>query len=167
MNSIAFSSATLTEEQARDIASAYIRGEKDPPRIAQLLQVDSFDLNLLMHPLVRGFIVEFQRALRTDYSLADHMFKLKEIRNAAMDDENYKVALSAEVQIGKVAGHYDPKPLGDDDPNAETIDPTKLTTEELRRRLAKAIGATIPPEALPAPEEEPNDDSDEVSLRMV
>ena len=165
MNSIAFSSATLTEEQARDIASAYIRGEKDPPRIAQLLQVESFDLNLLMHPLVRRFIVEFQRSLRSDYSLTDHMFKLKEIRNAAMDDDNFKVALSAEVQIGKAAGLYDPKPLGDDDPGAETVDPTKLTTEELRRRLAKAIGATIPAKELPPPEDD--EDSEEVNLRIV
>jgi hypothetical protein len=95
------------------------------------------------------------------------MFKLREIRNAAMDDDNFKVALSAEIQLGKVAGHYDPKPLGDDDSDPNSVDPTKLTTDELRRRLAKAIGATIPPEALPAPESEPDEDSDEVSLRMV
>jgi hypothetical protein len=165
MNSIAFSSATLSEEQARDIASAYIRGEKDPPRIAQLLQIDSFDLNLLMHPLVRRFIVEFQRSLRSDYTLHDHMMKLKEIRNSALDDENWKVALASEIQIGKAAGLYDPKPLGDDSDNPDAIDPTTLTTEELRRRLAKAIGATIPQKELPAPEED--EDSDDVNLHLV
>jgi hypothetical protein len=165
MKSIAFSSATLTEDQARDIASAYIRGEKDPPRIAQLLEIDSFDLNLLMHPFVRRFIVEFQRSLRSDYTLHDHMMKLKEIRNSALDDENWKVALASEIQIGKAAGLYDPKPLGDEDNNPDAIDPTTLSTDELRRRLAKAIGATIPPpRELPAP---PDDDSDEVNLHLV
>lgn len=151
MNSIAFSKETLDEKQAREIAEAYIKGEKDPPKIASILGVDSFDLNLLMHPFVRKHIVEFQRSIRANYSLHDHIDKLKEIRDAAFDDENYKVALAAETQVGKAAGHYDPK-IADDGVGKE-VDPTKLSTEELRRRLAKSIGAVIPqdkePTALP------------------
>jgi hypothetical protein len=168
MNSIAFSTATLTEEQARDIASAYIRGEKEPQRIAELLEVPSFDLNLLMHPLVRKFIVQFQRSLRTDYSLFDHMAKLKEIRNAAMDDDNFKVALTAEVQIGKAAGLYDPKPFGDDDEGDGPVDPTTLSTDQLRRRLAGMIGAEIKPtqKSLPSPSVE-NLDDDEVDIGLA
>lgn len=144
MNSIAFSNETLNEQQAKQIAEAYVKGDKDPPKMARLLGVDSFDLNLLMHPLVRRFIVYYQKAARDEYSLSDHLSKLKEIRDAAFDDDNYKVALVAETQIGKAAGLYDPKPFGDDDTGVEGVDATKLTTTELRRRLAQQIGAVIP-----------------------
>jgi hypothetical protein len=149
MNSIAFSAATLTESEARQIAEAYVKGDKDPLTMAKMLGVDSFDLNLIMNPAVRRFIIAFQRAVRAEYSLANHISKLKEIRDAALGEDNFKVALAAETQLGKAAGLYDPKPL---DPNGEgglaDADPTKLTTDELRRRLAKQIGAVIPQPSL-------------------
>jgi hypothetical protein len=152
MNSIAFSAATLTDEQALELAQAYVKGDKDPLRIARILGVDSFDLNAIMHPLTRGHIVRLHRATSAEHSLADHMAFLKKIRNAAFDDDNFKVALAAETQLGKAAGHYDPKPAGDDSDPTKQLDPTKLTSDELRRRLASTIGAVIPApkqEALP------------------
>ncbi len=164
MNSTVFSRETLNEGQARQIAEAYIKGDKDPPRIAQILQVDRFDLNLLMHPLVRGFIVEFQRNIRVNYTLHDHMEKLKEIRDGALDVDNFKIALSAETQIGKAAGLYDPKTP--DDMMLDELDPAKLTTDQIRQRLAKSIGAVIP-KPRPALEYDETLDDDDLDVNMV
>ena len=167
MNSTEFSVGTLTEQQAQEIAAAYIKGDKDPPRMAKILGVDQFDLNILMHPLVRRFVVQFQRAIASNYSLDDHMDQLKKIRDAAFDDENWKIALSAETQLGKAAGHYDPKPLGDDPNNPDNIDPAKLSTDELRRRLARSIGAVIPTgtaDELPAPDSDSSEADDDEDM---
>jgi hypothetical protein len=160
MNSIAFSLDTLTESQAKSIAEAYVRGDKDPPTMARILGVDSFDLNLIMHPLTRRFIVLFQREARAEYSLTDHLSMLKKIRDAAFDDENWKIALSAETQLGKAAGHYDPKPMDPEDPGSGggMIDVGKMSTTELRRQLAKTIGAVIPQK--PAELEDNSDEED-------
>jgi hypothetical protein len=165
MNSTAFSVATLTEEQALEIAKAYIQGDKDPVRMARILGVDSFDLNLIMHPLARGYIVKLHRETGAAHDLTEHMRQLKKIRDAAFDDDNFKVALAAETQLGKAAGHYDPKPAGE--VSSGELDPTKLSTDELRRRLAQTIGAVIPQkeqELLPGSVEaqESDEDSDEV-----
>lgn len=173
MNSIAFSAETLTNDQALQIAEAYVRGDKDPPRMARLLGVSSFDLNLLMHPMVRAHIVNIQRSIRQKYSLDDHIDQLKRIRNAAFNDDNFKIALAAETQLGKAAGHYDPKPPGEDGSPDQPIDPTKLTTAELRRRLARTIGAVIPVEeepSLPPPqpgEADALEDEDEVDTNQI
>lgn len=150
-----FSVATLSDEQALEVAQAYIKGDKDPLRMARILGVDSFDLNILMHPLTRGHIVRLHRALEAQHSLSEHQKQLKKIRDAAFDDENWKVALAAETQLGKAAGHYDPKPAGDGELPGGQVDPTKLTYEDLRRRVANSVGAVIPneePKALPEPE---------------
>lgn len=146
-----FSVETLTEAQASEIADAYFKGDKDPAKMAAVLGIDRFDLNIIMHPLVRNEVVKRQRLLNGVYSIEEHISKLKEIRDAALTDENFKVALSAETQIGKAAGLYEPKLPGEDIPG-ESIDPTKLTTAELRRRIARSVGAVIPSQdALPAP----------------
>ena len=142
MSSTEYSVATLNEDAARLIAEAYVKGQKEPLRIARILGVESFDLNLIMHPLVRGFINEFQAAIRETYSLHDHVLKLKEIRDAAMDDDNFKIALSAETQIGKAAGLYDPK-TPDGDGGGKDVDPTTLTTDQLRARLTGLSQAKI------------------------
>lgn len=153
-NFTVFSVATLNEEGARLIAEAYVKGQKEPLRIARILGVDSFDLNLIMHPLVRGFINEFQAAIRETYSLHEHVLKLKEIRDSAMDDDNFKVALSAEVQIGKAAGLYDPK-TPDGDSGGKDVDPATLTTDQLRARLAGVQKAIAAPPPMPAEDERP------------
>jgi hypothetical protein len=156
MNSIAFSVATLTEDQALDVATAYVKGQRDPVRMAKLLGVDRFDMNIVMHPLVRGHVVRMERVAQAQCSMEDHMNKLAEIRDAAFDDENWKVALAAETQRGKAAGLYDPKLPDDESLPDGKVDPTKLSGPELRRKLAGMIGAVIPQgEAvaeLPAPE---------------
>ncbi len=143
MKSSAFSVQTLTEAEAELLADAYVRGDKDPPKMALILGVDSFDLNSLMHPLTRAGIIRRQQSVRSLHSLEDHIDKLKEIRDAAFEAENYKVALAAETQVGKAAGHYDPKvPTDPESDKPEEI--AKLSTDQLRRRLAKAVGAVIP-----------------------
>jgi hypothetical protein len=166
MSSIEFSVETLTDEQAQSIASAYVKGDKDPLRMARILGVDQFDLNLIMHPLTRGYIVKFHRETSHVHSLEEHMRQLGKIRDAAFDGEEFKVALAAETQLGKAAGHYDPKPTGDD--GEGQLDPTKLSPGELRRRIASAVGAVIPTEgqtALPEPgslEEQERDEHGEI-----
>lgn len=143
MSSIDFSVATLTEEQALELAQAYVKGDKDPLRIARILGVDSFDLNAIMHPMTRGYIVKLHRETSAHHSLDEHMRQLGKIRDAAFDDENFKVALAAETQLGKAAGHYDPADAGALPPGAP-IDPTKLDAADLRRRVAGIVGAVIP-----------------------
>jgi hypothetical protein len=166
MSSTEYSAATLTEQEAEKIANAYVKGERDPLRICRILGVPSLDMNLVMHPLVRNFIVQMERTARISCTMDDHMEQLVKIRDAAFDDENWKVALAAETQRGKAAGHYDPKPAGDD--GEGVIDPTKMPIEELRRRVAGMVGAVIPERTLPAPEPEPGSlegqeaDSDEI-----
>jgi hypothetical protein len=153
MNSTEFSVETLTEDQAQEIAEAFVRGDRDPQRMARILDVPKFDLNLVMHPLVRKFVVTMERAAQAICTMEDHQSQLIKIRDAAFDDENWKVALAAETQRGKASGLYDPK-LPGDLPDADQIDPTKLSYDELRRRLAKTIGANLPEDAkaLPSPE---------------
>jgi hypothetical protein len=164
MSSTEFSVATLTEEQAQQIASAYIKGDRDPRKMARILEVAEFDLNLIMHPLTRGFIARMQRELDAVHDLGEHMRQLKKIRDAAFEDDNFKVALAAETQLGKAAGHYDPKLAGSDDD--DELDATKLSTDELRRRLARLAGVKLPePLTLPPPgsiEGQELQDSDEI-----
>lgn len=138
-----FSVATLTEEEALLIADAYFRGEKDPPKMARILGVDQFDLNILMHPFVRRKIVQLQRQMEVSYGLREHAEQLKTIRDAAFADDNFKVALQAETQLGKAVGIYEQKLPGDGDGDGN-VDPLKLSSDELRRRLAKMIGAVVP-----------------------
>jgi hypothetical protein len=153
MSSTAFSVNELTEELALQVAEAFVLCDRDPTRMARKLGVDRFDLNIVMHPMVRSYIVKMERMTVVSCTLEDHMKQLAKIRDAAMDDENYKVALAAETQRGKAAGHYDPKKLDDPADDGKPIDATKLSSEELRRRLAKFIGASITdPNALPPPE---------------
>lgn len=144
MRSIAYSVATLTDEEAEQVAAAYIKADKDPLRMARLLGVDSLDLNVVMHPLTRGYIVRMHRELQTTTTLHEHIDMLKKIRDAALDDDNLKIALASETQIGKAAGLYDPKPMVDpaNDPS-KPMDPTKLSTDDLRRRIAHSIGAVV------------------------
>lgn len=145
MNSTVFSAATLTEEEARRIAEAYIKGGKEPQKMAELLRVDRLDLNIIMHPYVRDHIARMQAALKPLHSLEDHVFQLAKIRDAAFEDENFKVALAAETQLGKAVGHYDPKG-GDADPEGNQQPAKKLSTEDIRRELAKLSGAVVTPQ---------------------
>lgn len=139
-----FSVATLTDDEALLIAEAYFKGEKDPPKMAKLLGIDQFDLNVLMHPLVRRHTTRIQREMEVTYSLKEHAAQLRKIRDAAFDDEEWKAALSAEVQLGKASGLYEPKLPGDGLGEGKAVDAKKLGTEELRQRLAHLIGAVVP-----------------------
>jgi hypothetical protein len=172
MNSIAFSVNSLTEDQALQIATAFVKGGRDPVQMARILGVDRLDMNLVMHPLVRGHVVRMQRVASSVVTMEEHLQKLADIRDAAFTDENWKVALAAETQRGKAAGLYEPKlPGDDDDPALGKLDPTKMSTQELRRRLAQTIGAVIPQgeaiKALPEPgslegQELVDDDNNEI-----
>lgn len=156
MLSIGFSSSSLTEEEAELIADAYFRGEKDPSQIAKHLGVEHFDLNLILHPLVKAKIVQQKREMTKVYSLEDHIRWLKKIRDGAFDAENWKVALASEISVGKAAGLYEPKDLGDTVDERE-VDPKALSTDALRQRLLNVQRAL---HETPVTEPEPNDDSD-------
>lgn len=144
MHSIAFSLSNLTLDEAGLIADAFFRGGQDPSKMAQLLRVDSFDLNLFTHPYVKKEIVARRVQLNETYTLAEHIASLKKIRDAALDNENLKIALPAEVALGKAAGLYLPKPVDVNDPMIGG-DPTRLSTEELRQRLARATNILTAP----------------------
>lgn len=163
MSSTEFSVSDLTEELALQVAEAFVLCDRDPKRMARKLGVDRFDLNIVMHPLVRNYIVKMERMSEASCTLDDHMKQLAKIRDAALDDDDYKVALAAETQRGKAAGHYDPK-KADDEPG-KSADATKLTSDELRRKLAQLVGAKMPDE-LPPPEPQPEPGSLEGQAAM-
>jgi hypothetical protein len=140
MSYLEFSTSSLTDQEAEVIADAYFRASKDPSEMAKVLGLDHFDLNLLMHPIVKAKIIKEKLKLNKLYSLEDHVKKLQEIRDGAMDDENWKTALSAEVAVGKAAGLYEPKTTDDSSSNEK---PEQLSTQELRRRLG-SMGSPLP-----------------------
>jgi hypothetical protein len=140
-----YSVATLTEPEARQVAEAYVKGERDPVKMALLLGVDSLDLNVVMHPLTRRFVVMYEQHLQRLYSLEDHAEQLKKIRDAAFNDDNWRIALLAETQLGKAAGLYDPKALADDQDDPH-LDPAVIPNTE--------------PDALPPPEDEDDEELD-------
>lgn len=135
-----FSTNSVTDSEGRLIADAYFRSSKNVKKMKEILDVGEFDLGLLTHPLVKKYIVEKQLALAESYSLTEHLAKLKEIRNGAMDDENWKVALTAEVAVGKAAGLYENMSREDPIDNSKA---EQLSTEELRKRLAN-MGRALP-----------------------
>ena len=141
-----YSATTLTEEEAEDIAVAYYRASKNPRNIGAILAVDRFDIGLLSHPFVKRKIAEKARAMRTVYTLENHLDKLKEIRDAALEDGNHKVALTAEISVGKAAGLYETIPVSEE--VSSTASPIQLTTDEIRKRLA-AMGTVALPSAIP------------------
>lgn len=129
-----FRVSSVTPDEAKLIADAYFRGQRNPTKIAKILEADSFDSAILHHPLVKAEIISIRNSMNDSYSLSDHLEKLKEIRDSAMGDENWKVALTAEVAVGKAAGLYEPRK--EEESNPEKGEAQKLTTDELRKRLA-------------------------------
>ncbi len=73
--------------------------------------------------------------------------------------DNFKVALSAEVSVGKAAGLYEPR-TNDDDSEGKTVDPAQLSTGELRKRLARVSGILTAP-VVEQPADPPLDDDEE------
>lgn len=141
-----FSARNLTEFQAEEIAEAYYRAGRNANRMAGVLQVETFDLDLMMHPLVKRKVMEIGSRMRQKYTLDDHLEKLQEIRDLALADSNLKIALTAELAVGKAAGLYEVIKEPDQDLGAgETA---KLSTEDIRRKLAQ-LGGPVP---LPLPE---------------
>ena len=141
---IVFYASSLDETQAELIAQAYYKSGKNPRKMAEALGTPTFDLELIRHPLVKRQILKMGERMRKSYSLEEHLSRLQEIRDAAMDAENFRIALASEIQIGKAAGLYEriAEPPATEDP-----DLGKLSTDEIKKRLAAAGGVG----ALPAP----------------
>jgi len=151
-----FSARTMDEASADLLVDAYFRSGKDPRKMAEILQVPSLDLEVLTHPLFRRKVIERAKQLSQRYSLDEHLEKLKEIRDACLegDKPDYKVALAAEVSLGKAAGLYEKIKEGEDEPTSE---PEKLSTREIRRLLIKSgiqVQASLPAPDDPAESEE-------------
>lgn len=140
-----YSARTLTEHDAQEISEAYFKASKDPRKIAEHLGVPTFDLGLIRHPLVKRLIAQKATRLRRSYTLDDHLTKLKQIRDAALSDSNYKVALTAEIAVGKAAGLYEK--IVDESAGVSEVE--NLSTEQIRQKIANL---TQP--VLPAPEDE-------------
>lgn len=129
-----FFAVTLTEDQAYLIAEAYYRSGKNPKAMAACLGVQKFDLELIRHPLVKRQINKLAERMRQLYTLEQHLDRLQEIRDSAMADGNLRIALAAELSVGKAAGLYEKIA------EAEVINddsPSQLTTEQIKERLAK------------------------------
>lgn len=156
MSYSAFSTNSLTESEGELIAEAYFRGSRDPEKIRKILDVEHFDVNLLKHPLVKKFIVEKRLEIVQEYTLSEHLTFLKKIRDTAFNDDQLKLALTSEVALGKAAGLYEPKGLPD--PNEGSTDASKLSTEDLRKRLANVSKALAAPVHSDVPEDPPVED---------
>ena len=102
-----FTNSTLTDGEARLIADAYFKSSKDMAKMAKILGIKSFDVKLLLNPHVKKYIIEKRVQVAELYTLEHHLQMLKKIRNGAMNDENWKVALSSEIAVGKAAGLYE------------------------------------------------------------
>jgi hypothetical protein len=138
-----FSASTLSDAEAELIAGAYYRSGKNPRGMAAALGVATFDLELIRHPLVKRHIVRLAERMRQLYTMEDHLSRLQEIRDAAMEAGNLRIALASELAVGKAAGLYEK--IGE----AETGDVSKLedlSSQEIRQRLARleAAGGTLP-----------------------
>lgn len=140
-----FSVRSLTSSEARVVAEAYLKCGRNPNKIGEALGLPDFDKEILAHPLVRREVIAIARVNAQTYSMVDHLEKLAEIRDLALDDKKYTAALGAEMAIGKAAGLYD---RAGDDPDDTVVEPTKLTSQQIRDMLARRGQ-----EALPAPQE--------------
>jgi hypothetical protein len=146
-----FSVRTLTSTEARLVAEAYLKAGRNPNKVGEMLGMPSFDKELLAHPLVRREVIAIVRVNSQNYSMVDHMEKLAEIRDKALDAEKFTAALGAEMAIGKAAGLYD-KDRDNGDPDDPLPEPRKLTTEQIREMLEQRERQESQP-ALPAPDE--------------
>lgn len=141
-----FSARTLTSSEARVIAEAYLRVGRNPNKVGESLGLADFDKELLTHPLVRREVVAIARVNAQNYSMVDHMEKLAEIRDAALDDGKYSAALGAELSIGRAAGLYDKGQQ--EDPDDPAVEPKRLSSDQIRGLLAQRSTA------LPSPEQD-------------
>lgn len=143
-----FYANSLTEQQAEEVAEGYFKAGRVPGKIAGVLGMAAFDVNILKHPLVKRKINQMAIRMRETYSLDAHLSKLQEIRDMALEDGNYRIALSAEISVGKAAGLYER--IAEPASNNGEDDLAALSTDELRKRLA-ALGTT--PAILTGPDE--------------
>jgi hypothetical protein len=153
MRSIVFSVRSLTSSEARLVAEAYLKAQRNPNKVGEVLGLPDFDKEVLQHPLVRREVIAIARVNCQNYSLLDHQEKLAEIRDLALDDKKYAAALSSEMALAKSAGLYDRGGDPDDD-NDPALEPTKLSSEKIRELLAKREERYDDKKALPAPEDE-------------
>lgn len=133
-----FFATSLTEDQAELIAEAYYRSGKNLKGMAAALGIAKFDANLITHPLVKRQITKLAQRMRRTYTLEEHLERLQEIRDQAMEDGNLRIALAAELSVGKAAGLYEKVA---EEQVSEQPDAKELTTEEIKERLAKLGGA--------------------------
>lgn len=136
-----FSASSLSEAEAILIAEAYYRCGKNPKQMAAALGVPRFDLELIRHPLVKRQIVKLAERMRVKYSLDDHLERLQEIRDRAMEDGNLRIALAAELSVGKAAGLYER--LAEDEAAPDKLQ--ELTTAQIKERLARLEAASPAP----------------------
>lgn len=142
----------LSEQEAELISELYYICDRDRMKMGHAFGIGrSLDDIYLHHPLVRRRIVEKAREMRRAglYTREQHIAKLQAIRDGALGDENWKVALSAEVAVGKAAGLYETiDPDGESAKTKALAPPENLTNDQIRQRLAQLQNS------LPAPSTE-------------
>lgn len=131
-----FSARSLTSSEARLVAEAYLKAGRNPNKVGEMLGIPNFDKELLAHPLVRREVIGIARSVAQSYSMIDHLEKLQEIRDLALDGGKFTAALGAELAIGKAVGLYD-KGVADEDMDDPALEPKKLSTDQIRELLHK------------------------------
>lgn len=145
-----------TDEEVDLIAELYFICDRDRKRIQTELVSRGIHLNgggtlderHLHHPQVRRAIVEKAKEMRNSgiYSRESHIQKLQEIRDRALNDDNYKVGLAAEVAVGRAAGLYENFDESDDSTNeGKLMPPEQMSNDQLKARLAQLQQRQLPP----------------------
>jgi hypothetical protein len=150
----------ISDEQAEELSELYFI--EDRGSLAERMGVPSSILkHWLVNPKVLSLIKKKAEEMSRKYSREDHIRNLEKIRELALDEEklNLKVALAAEVSIGRAAGLYES--FTDVEDNTGSGKPVEsLSTDEIKRRLSNLIPHQPNAPARVANTEFFNDDTD-------
>lgn len=138
--------------KTRDAAKAYVRMkglDERPSNSHKKLGWEIIQRDPILKQIIKSLMTETCETLEITYS--GHLKKLAEIRDRAMENDKFAVALNAEIARGKAAGLYvDRKEL-----NVTGVN--DLTTNEIEAELKK-LTIEAPKKNLPPPDPSGLDD---------
>ena len=132
------------ERYAVKIAELHLKHAGDRLRMGRELGIDrAIDLSEMAHPSVVRECSRLASQMRrnSEYNLEDHRRNLEKIRDRALEGEDFKAALAAEIAIGKVSGFYEPR--NPDDQNKNPTDITNLSSAQLKQLLAQKLVPSV------------------------
>lgn len=141
----------LSEEECEKVAQLFFIHNGNPKKISAAMNL-GFELTTAdLHSYrIRKYIVQENNRSLTLVTREEHLRKLAEIRDAALNAEkpNHRAALAAEIARGQVSGLYNTTL------QAEEVDGGKIedqSTDSIKKQLAKR---GIDPQQLPLAEYE-------------